>query len=141
MYGVLNTFSIYFIQLMKLHSETAESIGTRMTRHYDPDTAFWKAAITDSVATNLRHCDKALSATVSRMLIATVEECIRTSEARESKPRPWLSCRNRCGNDCLRHPFYFNGPSRYLQRLLLLLLLRPGYQPLHRPKYQGSTPP
>ena len=55
-----------------------------MTRHYDPDTAFWKAAITDSVATNLRHCDKALSATVSRKLIATVEECILMSEARKA---------------------------------------------------------
>ena len=69
---------------MKLHSETAESIGTCISRHYDPDTAFWKAAITDSLATNLRHCDKAISATVSRMLLATVEECNRLYDARKA---------------------------------------------------------
>ena len=79
-------FLISFIQLVKLHSETAKSIGTCMSRHFDPDTAFWKAAITDSLATNLRHCDKGISATVSRMLIGTVEECIRLSEARKITP-------------------------------------------------------
>ena len=75
--------SVFPLQMVRLHSDLARSIGARMSVQQDPEVEFWKSAVMDGLATILSTCDRSDVATIARMLMSTAEECVRVSRARQ----------------------------------------------------------